>query len=39
MEGKKRRLASVTSSESSTSSGFDEDKTLSDVEEEEEGKN
>ncbi|XP_032878729.1 vascular endothelial growth factor receptor 1 isoform X2 [Amblyraja radiata] len=36
MEGKKRRLASVTSSESSTSSGFDEDKTLSDVEEEEE---
>ncbi|XP_078401502.1 vascular endothelial growth factor receptor 1 isoform X1 [Cetorhinus maximus] len=36
MEGKKKRLASVTSSESSTSSGFDEDKTLSDVEEEEE---
>ncbi|XP_072119067.1 vascular endothelial growth factor receptor 1 isoform X1 [Mobula birostris] len=36
MEGKKRRLASVTSSESSSSSGFDEDKTLSEVEEEEE---
>ncbi|XP_067842107.1 vascular endothelial growth factor receptor 1 isoform X2 [Heptranchias perlo] len=36
VEGKKKRLASVTSSESSTSSGFDEDKTLSDVEEEEE---
>uniref|UniRef100_A0A4W3HQ32 receptor protein-tyrosine kinase n=1 Tax=Callorhinchus milii TaxID=7868 RepID=A0A4W3HQ32_CALMI len=33
---KKQRLASVTSSESSTSSGFDEDKTVSDVEEEEE---
>uniref|UniRef100_A0A4W3HSX0 receptor protein-tyrosine kinase n=1 Tax=Callorhinchus milii TaxID=7868 RepID=A0A4W3HSX0_CALMI len=35
-ESKKQRLASVTSSESSTSSGFDEDKTVSDVEEEEE---
>ncbi|XP_043360294.1 vascular endothelial growth factor receptor 1 isoform X4 [Dermochelys coriacea] len=36
MEGKKQRLASVTSSESLASSGFQEDKSLSDVEEEEE---
>uniref|UniRef100_A0A663LXL5 Vascular endothelial growth factor receptor 1 n=1 Tax=Athene cunicularia TaxID=194338 RepID=A0A663LXL5_ATHCN len=36
VEGKKQRLASVTSSESFASSGFQEDKTLSDVEEDEE---
>uniref|UniRef100_A0A8C3S3D6 Fms related receptor tyrosine kinase 1 n=1 Tax=Chelydra serpentina TaxID=8475 RepID=A0A8C3S3D6_CHESE len=36
VEGKKQRLASVTSSESLASSGFQEDKSLSDVEEEEE---
>ncbi|NWX67629.1 VGFR1 factor, partial [Alca torda] len=35
-EGKKQRLASVTSSESFASSGFQEDKSLSDVEEDEE---
>ncbi|XP_064413025.1 vascular endothelial growth factor receptor 1 [Latimeria chalumnae] len=35
-ETKKQRLDSFTSSESSVSSGFDEDKSLSDVEEEEE---
>ncbi|XP_005877334.1 PREDICTED: vascular endothelial growth factor receptor 1 [Myotis brandtii] len=34
-QGKKRRLDSVTSSESFASSGFQEDKSLSDVEEEE----
>ncbi|XP_049679214.1 vascular endothelial growth factor receptor 1 isoform X1 [Accipiter gentilis] len=36
VEGKKQRLASVTSSESFASSGFQEDKSLSDVEEDEE---
>ncbi|XP_048789593.1 vascular endothelial growth factor receptor 1 [Lagopus muta] len=36
MEGKKQRLASVTSSESFASSGFQEDKSLSDEEEDEE---
>uniref|UniRef100_A0A452H3Y9 Vascular endothelial growth factor receptor 1 n=1 Tax=Gopherus agassizii TaxID=38772 RepID=A0A452H3Y9_9SAUR len=36
VESKKQRLASVTSSESLASSGFQEDKSLSDVEEEEE---
>uniref|UniRef100_A0A8D0GJJ4 Vascular endothelial growth factor receptor 1 n=1 Tax=Sphenodon punctatus TaxID=8508 RepID=A0A8D0GJJ4_SPHPU len=36
VEGKKQRLASVTSSESLASSGFQEDKSLSNVEEEEE---
>ncbi|KGL75334.1 Vascular endothelial growth factor receptor 1, partial [Tinamus guttatus] len=35
VEGKKQRLASVTSSESIASSGFQEDKSLSDVEEDE----
>ncbi|XP_036600227.1 vascular endothelial growth factor receptor 1 [Trichosurus vulpecula] len=35
-QGKKQRLDSVTSSESFASSGFQEDKSLSDVEEEEE---
>lgn len=34
-QGKKQRLDSVTSSESFASSGFQEDKSLSDVEEEE----
>ncbi|NXA53434.1 VGFR1 factor, partial [Nothocercus julius] len=38
-EGKKQRLASVTSSESVASSGFQEDKSLSDVEEDEEDSN
>lgn len=38
MEGKKQRLASVTSSESFASSGFQEDKSLSDEEEDEEGR-
>lgn len=38
VEGKKQRLASVTSSESFASSGFQEDKSLSDVEEDEEGR-
>uniref|UniRef100_U3IGW5 receptor protein-tyrosine kinase n=1 Tax=Anas platyrhynchos platyrhynchos TaxID=8840 RepID=U3IGW5_ANAPP len=36
VESKKQRLASVTSSESFASSGFQEDKSLSDVEEDEE---
>ncbi|NXS99492.1 VGFR1 factor, partial [Jacana jacana] len=36
VEGKKQRLASATSSESVASSGFQEDKSLSDVEEDEE---
>uniref|UniRef100_A0A8C3LBL4 Vascular endothelial growth factor receptor 1 n=1 Tax=Chrysolophus pictus TaxID=9089 RepID=A0A8C3LBL4_CHRPC len=36
VEGKKQRLASVTSSESFASSGFQEDKSLSDAEEDEE---
>ncbi|XP_052527372.1 vascular endothelial growth factor receptor 1 isoform X2 [Tympanuchus pallidicinctus] len=36
MQGKKQRLASVTSSESFASSGFQEDKSLSDEEEDEE---
>ncbi|NXA37567.1 VGFR1 factor, partial [Eudromia elegans] len=36
VEGKKQRLASVTSSESVASSGFQEDKSLSDLEEDEE---
>lgn len=35
--GKKKRLESVPSRESLASSGFQEDKSLSDVEEEEEG--
>ena len=34
-QGKKQRLDSVTSSESFASSGFQEDKSLSDAEEEE----
>lgn len=38
VEGKKQRLASVTSSESFASSGFQEDKSLSDAEEDEEGR-
>lgn len=38
VESKKQRLASVTSSESFASSGFQEDKSLSDVEEDEEGR-
>lgn len=38
VEGKKQRLDSVTSSESFASSGFQEDKSLSDVEEDEEGR-
>ncbi|KYO27409.1 vascular endothelial growth factor receptor 1 [Alligator mississippiensis] len=36
VEGEKQRLASVTSSESLASSGFQEDKSLSDVEEDDE---
>lgn len=38
VEGEKQRLASVTSSESLASSGFQEDKSLSDVEEDDEGR-
>ncbi|XP_019521607.1 PREDICTED: vascular endothelial growth factor receptor 1 isoform X2 [Hipposideros armiger] len=38
-QGKKQRLDSVTSSESFASSGFQEDKSLSDVEEEEDSDN
>lgn len=34
-QGEKQRLDSITSSESFASSGFQEDKSLSDVEEEE----
>lgn len=38
VEGKKPRVASVTSSESFVSSGFQEDKSLSDVEEDKKGR-
>lgn len=38
VEDKKQRLASVTSSESFASSGFQEDKSLSNAEEDEEGR-
>lgn len=38
VESKKQRLASVISRESFASSGFQEDKSLSDVEEDEEGR-